>query len=66
MTLLVAWAGADCKKRGSRTSSLYFATDSRISWNKKMDMMDNKKYLALLFHQIFLLFVVMLHFAAIK
>lgn len=34
MTLLVAWAGADCKKRGSRTSSLYFATDSRISWNK--------------------------------
>ena len=44
MTLLVAWAGADCKKRGSRTSSLYFATDSRISWNKKMDMMDNKKY----------------------
>lgn len=66
MTLLVAWAGADCKKRGSRTSSLYFATDSRISWNKKMDMMDNKKFLVLLFHQIFLLFVVMLHFAVIK
>ena len=46
MTLLVAWAGADCKKRGSRTSSLYFASDSRISWNKKMDMMDNKKYVS--------------------
>lgn len=66
MTLLVAWAGADCKKRGSRTSSLYFATDSRISWNKKNGYDGQQKVFVLLFHQIFLLFVVMLHFAVIK
>lgn len=34
MTLIVAWAGFDCKSRHRRkVSSLYIAADSRISWN---------------------------------
>ncbi|WP_201628296.1 hypothetical protein [Psychrobacter maritimus] len=34
MTLLVAWTGADYKKGGNKISSLYLASDSRISWGK--------------------------------
>lgn len=32
MTLLVAWAALDSKKKGPEVSSIYFATDSRYSW----------------------------------
>ena len=66
MTLLVAWAGADCKNV-VQEPLLYILLPTVVFHGiKKMDMMDNKKYLVLLFHQIFLLFVVMLHFAVIK
>lgn len=33
MTLLAAWVGMDCKKDGDKISSIYFASDSRFSWN---------------------------------
>jgi hypothetical protein len=32
MTLLAAWVGVDAKKDSSKVASIYFATDSRISW----------------------------------
>lgn len=32
MTLIAAWAGLDCKKDGNKVSSIYFASDSRFSW----------------------------------
>jgi hypothetical protein len=32
MTLLVSWIGMDSKKDGLKASSIYFASDSRISW----------------------------------
>lgn len=32
MTLVAAWVGVDAKKDGPKVASLYFATDSRISW----------------------------------
>jgi len=32
MTLLAAWVGVDQKKTGPKIASIYFATDSRISW----------------------------------
>ncbi|MBK9105985.1 MAG: hypothetical protein IPL92_15780 [Saprospiraceae bacterium] len=32
MTLLVSWIGLDSKKDGNKPSSLYIASDSRISW----------------------------------
>lgn len=33
MTLLAAWLGVDMKKNGPQPCSIYFASDSRISWN---------------------------------
>ncbi len=32
MTLLVSWTGVDCKPRGNKIASLYFASDSRFTW----------------------------------
>lgn len=32
MTTVISWFGADLKKGGHRPASLYFASDSRISW----------------------------------
>ncbi|HWD87170.1 MAG TPA: hypothetical protein VG367_03520 [Mucilaginibacter sp.] len=32
MTLLAAWVGVDLKKTGPKIASIYFATDSRITW----------------------------------
>ncbi|MBQ2882173.1 MAG: hypothetical protein IJE43_00125 [Alphaproteobacteria bacterium] len=34
MTLIVSWAGLDCKKEGNKVSSIYFASDSRFSWKE--------------------------------
>lgn len=34
MTLLAAWVGVDNKKEGNKISSIYFASDSRFSWNR--------------------------------
>lgn len=40
MTLVAAWVGVDAKKNGPRVASIYFATDSRISWGTG-DIFDN-------------------------
>jgi hypothetical protein len=32
MTLLAAWVGVDSKSTGPKVASLYFATDSRVTW----------------------------------
>ena len=33
MTLIVAWAGLDCKPKKKAVASIYFAADSRYSWS---------------------------------
>ena len=35
MTLIASWVGVDSKKGGNQVSSVYFASDSRFSWNSQ-------------------------------
>ncbi|UCV20074.1 hypothetical protein [Ferribacterium limneticum] len=35
MTTVISWFGADSKRTGQKPASLYFASDSRISWEQK-------------------------------
>ena len=33
MTLMIAWAGLDCKPKKKAIASIYFAADSRYTWS---------------------------------
>ena len=33
MTLMVSWAGLDCKPKRKAIASIYFAADSRYTWS---------------------------------